>query len=96
TGWFYDHRANRARIADIAHGARVLDLYCHTGGFALAAAKAGAAEVVGVDASGFALGLANQAAAENGVAETTKFIEANVFDEATTALLASGKFDIVV
>src|SRR4051794_17246616 len=38
TGWFYDQRDNRGFVAALAGGARVLDLYCYSGGFALTAA----------------------------------------------------------
>ena len=51
TGWFFDQRENRASVARLAGGARVLDLYCYTGGFALQAAAGGAAAVLGVDRS---------------------------------------------
>jgi len=50
TGFFCDQRENRARIAQYTAGARVLDLCCYTGGFALYAAFLGnAKEVLGVD-----------------------------------------------
>ncbi|MFA5160872.1 MAG: class I SAM-dependent rRNA methyltransferase [Elusimicrobiales bacterium] len=51
TGFYYDQRDNRAFLAQHCSGRKVLDLYCYTGGFALAAAAAGAAEVWGVDSS---------------------------------------------
>ncbi|HYF07797.1 MAG TPA: RlmI/RlmK family 23S rRNA methyltransferase, partial [Acetobacteraceae bacterium] len=35
TGWFFDQRENRARVAGLAAGATVLDAFCHTGGFGL-------------------------------------------------------------
>src|SRR5437763_1120500 len=38
TGWFFDQRDNRTFIAALARDARVLDLYCYSGGFSLAAA----------------------------------------------------------
>ena len=41
TGWYYDHRENRARAANLARKGRVLDLYCYLGGFGLQAARAG-------------------------------------------------------
>ena len=47
TGWFFDQRDNRRFIASLARGARVLDLYCYTGGFAVQAARGGAAAVLG-------------------------------------------------
>lgn len=33
TGWFYDHRMNRARLAPYVKGKRVLDLYSYIGGW---------------------------------------------------------------
>ena len=47
TGWFYDQRDSRAVVAPLAGGGAMLDVYCHTGGFALPAARAGAREVSG-------------------------------------------------
>jgi 23S rRNA (cytosine1962-C5)-methyltransferase len=55
TGSFLDQRENRARFGALAAGARVLDLCCYTGGFALNALKGGAKEVVAVDTSAPAL-----------------------------------------
>jgi len=50
TGFFCDQRDNRRRFAQLVAGARVLDLCCYTGGFALSATVlGGAAEVTGVD-----------------------------------------------
>ncbi len=49
TGFFCDQRDNRRRLARLVAGARVLDLCCYTGGFALAAAVGGAVDVTGVD-----------------------------------------------
>ena len=46
----------------------MLDAFCYSGGFGLHAAKAGAAEVLGVDASEPALELARKNAAANGLA----------------------------
>src|SRR4051794_26072673 len=51
TGWFFDQRDNRRFVAGLAGGARVLDLYCYSGGFAVGAANAGAEAVVGIDRS---------------------------------------------
>ena len=68
TGWFFDQRDNRARVAAIARGATVLDAFCHTGGFGLAAARAGAAQVTLLDRSQPALDLALASAAANGLA----------------------------
>ena len=42
TGWFFDQRDNRAVVARLASGARVLDAYAYLGGFGITAARAGA------------------------------------------------------
>src|SRR5437879_917128 len=96
TGWFYDQRDNRAFIAGLAEGARVIDLYTYSGGFAVAAACAGAASVLGIDRSEPALALAEGASRRNDVAERCTFRRAEVFAEAA-ALSASGdRLDIVI
>jgi 23S rRNA (cytosine1962-C5)-methyltransferase len=96
TGWFFDQRDNRAFIAGLARGARVLDLYCHTGGFAVAAAHKGAASVLGIDSSAPALALAAEAARRNGVADRATFRRGDVFAEAAALAAAGERFDIVI
>lgn len=50
TGFFCDQRENRLKFSKFTQGARVLDMCCYTGGFAVtAAALGGAADVTGVD-----------------------------------------------
>lgn len=51
TGFFFDQRDNRIRIARLARGRRVLDCYAYTGGFGAHSLKGGAAFVTGVDSS---------------------------------------------
>jgi 23S rRNA (cytosine1962-C5)-methyltransferase len=96
TGWFFDQRDNRAFIAGLAEGARVLDLYCHSGGFAVAAAHKGAAAVLGIDSSAPVLALAAEAARQNGVAERSTFRRGEVFAEAAALAAAGERFDIVI
>ena len=96
TGWFFDQRENRARVAALAKGLRVLDVYSYCGGFALTAAAAGASEVTAVDRSEAALALAEQAAAQNGLAERCRFRRADAFTELEAMTRAKQNFDIVV
>jgi 23S rRNA (cytosine1962-C5)-methyltransferase len=96
TGWFYDQRDNRAFVAGLAAGARVLDLYCYGGGFAVAAACRGAAGALGIDSSAPALALANAAARRNGVGERCEFRRAEVFAEAAALAGKGERFDIVI
>ena len=96
TGWFFDQRDNRGFIAGLAAGARVLDLYCYSGGFAVAAARKGAAAVLGIDRSEPALALASASASRNGVAERCVFRRGEVFAEAAALATAGERFDIVI
>ena len=96
TGWFFDQRPNRAFVAGLAKGLRVLDCYSFTGGFGIQAAVAGAAEVTLLDRSEPALTLAKRAAELNGVADRCKILRGEVFE--TLEKLAEGKerFDVVI
>jgi 23S rRNA (cytosine1962-C5)-methyltransferase len=96
TGWFFDQRDNRRFIAGLARGARVLDLYCFSGGFAVQAARAGADAVLGIDRSEPALALAAAAAERNEVGETCIFRRAEAFAEAARLATGGERFDIVI
>lgn len=91
TGLFIDQRENHKRVADLSKGKRVLDLYTYTGGFALHAAKAGAAQVTAVDSSGQAIAQAKNNALLNEL-DNIEFIEADARDY----LVNAGEYDIVV
>jgi 23S rRNA (cytosine1962-C5)-methyltransferase len=94
TGWFYDQRDNRRFMARLARGRRVVDLYAYAGGFAVAAAKAGASAVTAVDSSEPSLALAEAAARRNGV--EIRFVRARVFDEAERLAAAGERFGVVI
>ena len=96
TGWFYDQRANRAFVASLSRGSRVLDVYAYLGGFGIQAAVAGAADVLIVDRSQPALDLAAQSAVLNGVAGRCRFERANAFEEMERLHRAGERFDVVV
>ncbi|GAB4119236.1 MAG: class I SAM-dependent methyltransferase [Roseiflexaceae bacterium] len=55
TGGYLDQAHNRLRVAAHAAGREVLDCFCYTGGFTIAAARAGAAQITAVDTSAPAL-----------------------------------------
>jgi 23S rRNA (cytosine1962-C5)-methyltransferase len=96
TGWFFDQRDNRAFLAGVASGASVLDLYCYSGGFAVAAARRGAGSALGIDRSEPALALARAAALRNGVADLCEFRRADAFTEAAALAQKGERFDLVV
>jgi len=85
TGFYLDQRPQHAavagqvgRLSRLGRAPRVLDAFCNQGSFALHAARAGAAFVLGLDSAGEAVAAARRNAARNGVA--AEFAEANVFD----------------
>lgn len=96
SGWYYDQRANRAYMADLARDARVLDAYCYTGGFGVLAALRGAKQVVGLDSSEAALSLAADAAAANGVGEVCRFVKCDVFEQLERLAQSQERFDVVI
>ena len=96
TGWFFDHRENRAFTARLAHDQQVLDLYGYAGGFAVPAAKAGAQMVTMVDRSQDALDLAARAAQANGVTERLHLEKADVFEYLEASAAAGKRFGLVI
>jgi 23S rRNA (cytosine1962-C5)-methyltransferase len=96
TGLFYDQRPNHAFAARLAGGARVLDVFSHVGGFALAALAGGADRALAVDGSAPALDLARAGAERTGVAERLEARRGDAF-EVMEALAAEGaRFDLVI
>lgn len=96
TGWFYDHRDNRARMMQLVKGKRVLDLFSYVGGWGAQALAAGASEVVCVDASQTALDVAAENARLNQGEMRFKGLRGDAFD-ICKALIAEGeKFDLVI
>jgi 23S rRNA (cytosine1962-C5)-methyltransferase len=96
SGWYYDQRANRAFVARLAGGARMLDAYCYSGGFGVLAAVRGAREAVCLDSSEPALKLAAEAAEANGVSERCRFVRCDVFEELERLAQRNERFDIVI
>ncbi len=96
SGWYYDQRDNRAFMAKLARGKRVLDAYCYSGGFSVLAAVEGAAKVTGLDSSAPALKLAEAAAQANGVGAVCAFRKADIAEELERLGQTSERFDIVI
>ena len=60
TGFFIDQRENRDLVRHYARGRKVLNTFCYTGGFSVAALRGGATEVVSIDLSERAVKLAEE------------------------------------
>ncbi len=96
TGWYFDQRRNRSLVAGWARNARLLDLYCHTGGFALRAAAAGARSVLAVDTAQAALALAAETADRQGLSDRVSFQRTDARSILRALRQAGERFDIVV
>ena len=92
TGTYLDQQENYGIVAQESRGRKVLDLFCHNGGFALRSARAGAIAVTGVDSSRPSLELARQSAEHHGLKirwaqeDVTRFLRT----------CRKGEFDLVI
>lgn len=97
TGFYLDQRENRAAVARYAAGREVLNAFSYTGGFGIAALKAGAASVLNIDASAAALELARANAERNGLGEAAFLCqEGNVFSVLRALRAENRRFDLIV
>jgi 23S rRNA (cytosine1962-C5)-methyltransferase len=96
TGFFLDQKYNRQAIRKLCRGARVLDCFTHTGSFALNAGQAGAASVLGLDASETGVAQAKRNAAFNGLSEIVSFECSDVFEKLPELEREGEKFDVVI
>ena len=96
TGHFLDQRENRKVVMELGSGRRVLDCFCHTGGFSVHAAVGGAAAVEGIDISEAAVDMARANAELNGVSRLCRFTVANAFDELRTRERRGEEYDMVI
>lgn len=96
TGWFYDHRENRALLKRLVAGKTVLDVFSYIGGWGIQAAAAGASAVTCLDASTDALASVVANAARNSVADKVATVAGRAV-EAMKQMQADGqRFDVVV
>jgi 23S rRNA (cytosine1962-C5)-methyltransferase len=96
TGLFFDQRPNHAFAAGLARGGRVLDMFTHVGGFALAALAGGAASALAVDGSAPALALAEQGAAASGTGDRLTTRQGDAFAVLEALGTEGAVFDLVI
>ena len=98
TGFYLDQRDNRALVATHARGRRVLNAFCYTGGFTLAALAGGAASVLSIDSSADALQIARENLERNPRldAKRATWIEGDVFVELRALRNRTAEFDLIV
>jgi 23S rRNA (cytosine1962-C5)-methyltransferase len=95
TGFYVDQRDNRHEAARYVAGKRVLDVCTYVGGFALAAGRAGAAEVLGIDSSQRAIDAARQHAELNQLPQV-RFETGEMFEQLERFGAERRRFDVIV
>jgi 23S rRNA (cytosine1962-C5)-methyltransferase len=100
TGFYLDQRDSRQKFAAYTRRLqfeRVLNCYCYTGGFTVAALAGGAGHVTSIDSSGPALDLAKTNVALNGFdASRTTLLDADVNASLRQYLKEGRTFDAIV
>ncbi|MBK4735053.1 class I SAM-dependent rRNA methyltransferase [Noviherbaspirillum pedocola] len=97
TGFYIDQRDNRALVMAHAAEREVLNCFCYTGGFSLAALKGGAKSVLSIDSSGPALEAARRNMEANGFdAERAEWLDADVFKTLRALRTAGRSFDLII
>jgi 23S rRNA (cytosine1962-C5)-methyltransferase len=94
TGFYLDQLPNYAAVAQHARGRRVLDCFSSQGAFALACARAGASEVVGVEVGAGSIRAATENAVRNQL--EVRWIEQDVFQFLRGAEKAEEQFDLII
>lgn len=95
TGWFYDHRLNRARLKAYVKNQTVLDVFSYLGGWGVQAAVFGAAQVTCIEASKLASDLIQHNAALNAVSDKVAVITDDAFDAMKNLIQAGKTFDVI-
>jgi 23S rRNA (cytosine1962-C5)-methyltransferase len=100
TGFYLDQRDSRGKFSDTVRrlgSQRVLNCYCYTGGFTVAALAGGAAHVTSIDSSGPALERARANVALNGFeAARADFLDADVNASLRRFIEEGRSFDAIV
>jgi len=98
TGFYLDQRDNRRLVRSLARGRRVLNVFCYTGGFTLAALAGGASRATSIDSSGDAVRQARANVARNASLDAARaeWIEADAFVDLRRLRNEAATFDLIV
>ncbi len=97
TGFYLDQRLNRLLVSELSEGKKVLDCFCYTGGFSLAALLGGAKKVCAVDSSVDSLKMAEENVLLNGFDDSRiEFKEENVFYYLRELRDKGEQFDLII
>lgn len=96
TGAYLDQAYNRLRVAAYCADAEVLDGFCYTGGFTLAAARGAARHITAVDSSDAALEALQSGLALNQIATPVEPVAADVFKLLRRYREEGRRFDAII
>lgn len=96
TGWFYDHRLNRARMQQYVRDKRILDVFSYSGAWGIQAAVAGAAAITCVDSSARALEALRENVDLNAVRQPVTAVAGDAFDALKTLRAEAECYDVVI
>ena len=96
TGFFLDQRDNRRRVAELAPGATLLNLFSYTGGFSIAAALGGARATTSIDSAAPAIEAARRNLARNHLGSGHELVVSDVWKYLEAARAGGRRWDIVV
>ncbi len=97
TGFYFDLREARDRVRQYASGRKMLNAFCYTGAFAVAALKGGAKSVLNLDSSVPALEQGAENLSLNGLEQTaSEFRRCDVFEELRRLDAQGERFDLIV
>jgi 23S rRNA (cytosine1962-C5)-methyltransferase len=94
TGFYLDQKYNYGTVAGYARNRRVLDCFTNQGAFALTCARAGAAEVTGVEENSENIAAAKQNAARNQL--KIEWMQQDVFQFLRAAEKTGAEYDLIV
>jgi 23S rRNA (cytosine1962-C5)-methyltransferase len=96
TGYFLDHRHNRKKVGELAHGKTVLDVFAYAGGFSVHALAGGATEVTSLDISAQALQMATENVALNNLSNRHNLMAVDAFEGLKQLQQQCKRFDLII
>ena len=94
TGFYLDQKHNYGTVAGYARNQRVLDCFTNQGAFALTCARAGAAEVTGVEQNAENIDAAKRNASRNEL--NVEWVQQDVFQFLRAAEKTGAQYDLIV
>ena len=94
TGFYLDQRESYEAVGSFARDRRVLDCFCNQGAFALCCARAGAAEITGIEESAANIAAAKSNAKRNDL--NVQWHETDVFSFLRQAVKSGAEYDLII